>query len=478
MKFTPKRLTVVAVLFLAVLFAGGIYSAQKNRDAIRNRALRYYETLPAADLSGPDGLAPDFRITEEFRSNLPVLSIRWEGEPRIGSAVILKVFRESPFAAEQEEAVSMRVSHMENGGGKPEYTLVPSEGEKVSLLGMPEGTAFRLYGEASDPSLVRSYVGIRTATEVTGYAPRSAFCELLTEEPDGFRYEGVYRFAETVSAEENRLEIAHNRAGEAKDGYILRRGDEQGDALPVMTWAQETGKTLTPLWTFSPLAPESDAISYMQTHFSDLEKRICGESRDYRNVMDTGSFIDYFLINEYFGNRDAGKNAYYLVDWQGKLSIGPVETFEHAMNSPAQPESARELVLADSDLYRDLLRDGGFLRTMQGRYVELRQNVLKEDTVYRKINEATAYLDAARKRNAARWGRETRKLTGGESEEALDLYRMKTYLSEHGKSISEHLAESIEADRAANEGKGGSAVSFVLSLLLFLIPCILVNRRG
>ena len=143
MKFTPKRLAVVAVLFLAVLFAGGIYSARKNREAIRNRAVRYYETLPAADLSGSDGLAQDFRITEEFRSNLPVLSMRCEGEPRIGSAVLVKVFRESPFA-EQEEAVSMRIARVENGAGKPEYILVPSEGDRVSLLGMPTGTAFRL----------------------------------------------------------------------------------------------------------------------------------------------------------------------------------------------------------------------------------------------------------------------------------------------------------------------------------------------
>ncbi len=478
MRFTPKRLAGVAVLLIVLLLAVGIYSVWQSREAVQNRALRYYEDLPAADPSESGGMTKDFWVTEEFRSNLPVLVLQPEGDLRNGATVSLAVYRESPFG-EAEEAVAFRIGIAGDESEKPDYILTPSGKDRAAVLGMPEGSAFRLYAEASDLNLIRSYVGIRTVSEVMEYAPRSAFCELLLKDGDGYRYEGVYRFAETVTAEENRVEIAGNRAGNEKNGFMIRRGEKQEDALPLETWAGRSGRTGIPLWTYSPLSPDTDAVSYMETCFSDLERVICGEGTGaIDEVVDTRSFIDYYLLNEYFGNRDAGKNVYYIVDWQGKLRMGPVTSFEHAMNSPAQPEKTHALVMADSDFYRDLMRDGDFLRAIQGRYVELRQTILKEDTVYRKINEAIAYLAAARERNALRWGRVTRRLAGGEYDEMQDLYRMKTYLSEHGKSISEHLVDLIEADRVANEGKGGNTVFFVMSLLLFLIPCILVNRRG
>ena len=477
MKFTPKRLILVAVLFLGALLLTVLYFVQQNAPDAKNRA-GWYGALPAADLTATSGITNDFRVNADFRSNLPVLTLLYEGKLKEGTPVTISVYRDSPFG-EPEETVPMLVKQVKGEENKPDYVLVPAEEKQTSLLGMPAGSSFRLYAEASDPSLVRSYIGLRTAMEVTGYAPRSAFCELLTLDVAGFRYEGIYRLAETVTADDSRIKITHNRAGTEKDGYLLRRGPEQENAQPVQTWAVSSGKATTPLWTHSPLEPDADALSYMTTNFSSAERVICGEDRGtFDNVMEVNSFIDYYLINEYFGNRDAGTNVYYEVDWQGRIRMGPSENFEHAMNSPVQPENSRNLVLADSDLFRDLLKDGTFLRKMQGRYVELRQNVLKEETVYRRINETMAYLAAARIRNDARWGKETRKLNGGESGETLDLYRMKTYLSEHGKSISEHLADRIEVDRAANEGKGGNTVFFVLSFLLFLIPCILVNRRG
>ena len=56
--------------------------------------------------------------------------------------------------------------------------------------------------------------------------------------------------------------------------------------------------------------------------------------KTYDRYIDVDSFVDYFLLNEFFGNYDAGNHSTYMYkESGGKLHIGPVWDFDQAMNN-------------------------------------------------------------------------------------------------------------------------------------------------
>ena len=61
----------------------------------------------------------------------------------------------------------------------------------VSLLGMPKENDWILYAPYSDKTLMRNVLSYTLASEISGYAPRARFCELVLND----HYHGVYYIA-------------------------------------------------------------------------------------------------------------------------------------------------------------------------------------------------------------------------------------------------------------------------------------------
>lgn len=475
MRITAKQWRLVLLFLLAAVLFSLLGTALQRQSEWQAPSSSYYEELPPADEteSALSQLSADFTVEETFQSNLPIVVLTLEQNHGTEWSVARAAFYEEGLQS-RGKVFPIQVRTRTEGAEKLDYDLrlLGENGQEVqaSVLGMPEGSHFGLYAEASDVTLLRSYIGLRTASSILAYTPRTAYCEVLIRDAGKLRYQGIYRLAEAVSVSSGRVAIQDNVVSSEKTGYMMRRGKSLDGGTPLTTWALENGSVQQPLFVVHPENPNEETLSFIKENFSSVERVICSASEDYAQVIDTDSFIDYFLVNEYFGNRRAGvEDVYFIMDYGGKLRMGPVSSFSGAMNADKEADSA-ELVMADSELFADLMKRGDFLRELQGRYVELRQSALRANTVYATINEASAYLSAAMVRNQARWG--------GGDEWQQDLYRLKTYLSEHGKAISDRLKERIEVDRKANEGQGGNTIFFVISLLLFFIPCILVNRRS
>ncbi|MBQ7488770.1 MAG: hypothetical protein IJT77_14870, partial [Clostridia bacterium] len=110
-----------------------------------------------------------------------------------------------------------------------------------------------------------------------------------------------------------------------------------------------------------------------------------------------------------------------------------------------------------------------------------------DDVVYRTIDEARDYLAIARQRDDYRWRqRDTdtgvaaiyRPGTIESNEYERDLYRIKAYLTEHASEVRNTLALIEEEQRIEMRFTGGNTLLLFVSLVLFFIPSILVNRKG
>lgn len=151
----------------------------------------------------------------------------------------------------------------------------------------------------------------------------------------------------------------------------------------------------------------ADAIAQ---EFSDFEKSLYSYDYDtkdygYRHTIDVQSFVDYFLLNEFTTNYDAGWLSTYMYrDIGGKYRM-VVWDFNSACDNYIDPTIApQHFRMQDNVWYHMLMKDEYFTKHIIERYRELRETYLNEDYLNQYIDETVAYLGDAVERNFAVWG--------------------------------------------------------------------------
>lgn len=144
--------------------------------------------------------------------------------------------------------------------------------------------------------------------------------------------------------------------------------------------------------------------------FSDFEKALYSYDYDskgsgYSSMIDTRSFIDYFLINEATCNYDAGRFSTYI----GKDPAGKLHMYLWDMNSACDNYQENPMAVHGFQMqyrlwYVMLMRDEAFVDALIDRYWELREIYLDPDYLCAYIDETAAYLGDAAERNYERWG--------------------------------------------------------------------------
>ena len=378
----------------------------------------------------------------------------------------------------------------------------------VDYLGMGEGHEWILNGSMADKSLIRNYVAYRIASEIGGnnMSPDSRFCEVISSEPDGtFTYQGVFLLMETISRGKDRVNIEKTKESEDYTSYIVRR-DRYTSYDPMLdTYARING--IDEQW-IGVKYPGASMLSdkwknYIEDDFSRTEKIIYSENADifdvYDKYIDVKSFVDYFLINEFFGNYDAGEHSTYMYKNSGdRLFIGPVWDFDQAMNNYFEAEMDPTILSFQTrPLYKKLTDDVRFMDDLKKRGHELLNTYLSENHVNSVIDEAAAYIRSAREREWYRWAASyvendpeirdydlqgyrdgTIWITRFTDNYDTQLYNIKTYLHKHSKAIETQLS-GIRADTHYNTHiTVHNAVFFFMVLCLFFVPSILINRKA
>lgn len=532
-------LLVCGILGLCLLYGAGLLrSAVISAGEKEKRGT--YEAL-APDLSEEDPLAyidENFMAAPSFHSQLPIVVMKLEGpvteyksfkesreiiyeelEPYVDGEI--SIFSKEEYGGENyltdQPAYTSKIEIKKRGHtsfsyDKSQYRIktVTEDGmeNKADVLGMGEGDEWVLNGSMADKSMMRNYLPLRIASEAggSGMSLDSRYCEVLLETEKGYEYQGVYLLMETAARGENRVDIDPSKTGKAYTSYIVRRDRYTGFDVMLDTFGRLSG--LSEEWIGVKYPPEAKMTEkqkqFIEEDFSRTEAVIYSEDENvfktYDRYIDLDSFVDYFLINEFFGNYDAGNHSTYMYkNSGGKLQIGPVWDFDQAMNNYfAEEMDAETLAFQTKPFFKQLCRDKRFIDCLKERYSVLRRGPLSEEHVKETITEIQAYLKNAQKREWYRWSADY--LDGGFSNihnyylqdytkdgvvisrfndiYEQEIYNIRTYLHQHGNAIQTELTKLYDMAEFNSSLNNEKELMLLVALVLFLLPSVLINRKG
>lgn len=366
-----------------------------------------------------------------FCTHLPIVSIETDnqeipGEARDGSVITVNVNlynkEEDVNHLTDEPEVSSLANikyrgnssmHFDKKGYSIKFVNKEGKEKKVSVMGMPKDEEWVLHGPFLDKTLIRNYMWYNISHEIMGYAPNTRFCELFV---DG-KYLGVYVMVESVSrGEESRIPISKYNPKHSYTSYIVRfdRGSNGlYDIADSFTSYTYNNNSMIDIVYPGKEKLTKELNEYITNDISKFEKTLYSFDYDsrrygYKNYIDIDSFVNYYIINEFTQNYDAGIFSTYLYkDAKGKFGLY-VWDFNNAIDNYQDEDAVYnynyDYQLQNRTWFHMLFKDEDFTERVINRYKHLRETYLSEEYITKYIDETIAYLGPAIDRNFKVWG--------------------------------------------------------------------------
>ncbi|MDO5336032.1 MAG: CotH kinase family protein [Eubacteriales bacterium] len=358
-----------------------------------------------------------------FRTNLPVVYMNTNGQQVLkenkiwGNIALLDANGEEQSIISVPNAlyratIKYRGASSYSGFDKKQYRIKfyknDSDGAKnVSLAGMGANSEWVLNGPYLDKTLMRNKLVYDLARELNGWAPDSRFVELFV---DG-EYQGVYLAVEPVTNGESRLRLSEFGLLSGETAYIVGRDRLETGTSEIETSGKTKGYTNNTLYLRYP--SESNVTErqweYIVKDISDFEEVLYGEDftdsrMGYLAYIDVDNWVDYFIINEFAMNYDAGNlSTYVYKELAGKLQLA-VWDFNNSFDNYhwLGVDTAGFYTVENSWLDR-ICEDRDFIDRVIERYRVLREGILSEEHIQELLDSYEAELGDAIERNFKIW---------------------------------------------------------------------------
>lgn len=530
------KITILSAMLVFIISYMYYHYYSKNHTVIT--AGDYYETLPetATSVQPLEYLSEDFVVNKEgFSSNLPLVVLHLTEELPIyksfengmekvdstvdpwimGSMDLIDVQgsdMRSSLLSKPEISTTIQIKkrgHTSMAFDKPQYYIKTldenAEQLPIDIWGMGSDSEWVLNGSMADKSMIRNYLPYRIAAQIMEYSPRCRFCEVFYEADGTYTYQGVYLMTESVKVSDRRVKVDESKKKEMYTSYLVRRDRATSFDTILDTYGVREGLSKEYIGVKYPTIGKqtSDNVKFIADDFSTIEKTIYSEEpavfSTYDRYIDVNSFVDYFLINEYFGNYDAGEHSTYMYKNSGdKLKIGPVWDFDQAMNNSSLHEAdPSTIAMQDRAFFAQLSQDTVFVDKLKKRYSEMRASYLNDDYIFSVIDETTTYLAEAREREWYRWAEDYYDGSGRNrgnyylqdyKKEGVvisrfnddynqEIYNIKTYLSIHGGVMQRELTGLRSLCTITTGYKGQMTLFLIIVMILFFLPSIIINRK-
>ena len=292
--------------------------------------------------------------------------------------------------------------------------FVDDDNKKISeeFLGMPADNQWVLHGPFIDKTLIRNYMWYNISQEIMGAAPKTRLLELYVDN----EYMGVYLAAESVTqSSSSRVKISSINKDSIATSYLIQLDAELGNEITSLnSFSNYTFKLRYNIESelgYVIKYPEDEDISedvkkYIYDDFNEFEKMLYSfDYKEYKDYIDVDSFVDYFIINEFTQNYDAGYLSTYIYkDVFGKYKMY-VWDFNSANNNYETDFLEQQFFEFQNNVwFEPLIRDEEFVEAVISRYEELRNSYLSEEYLYNYIDGTVSYLGDAIDRNFEVWG--------------------------------------------------------------------------
>ena len=221
------------------------------------------------------------------------------------------------FAAIEDPNATVKVrGNSTSGGAKKPYNIRFEH--KQDVLGMGSAKKWYLLANMYDKTQIRNKLAFDLANDIgMSYVQQSLFVELYVNG----EYVGMYQLCESIGVGESRVDI--DTSG---NEFLL-------EYEPWPQYANDEWLT-TPVIGFTlgfnePDSPTPEQREYLQTFFRGMETAVLSANYDeIAKYIDVDSFIDAFIVQEFFKQVDYSTSStrFYIKD--GKLYEGPVWDFD------------------------------------------------------------------------------------------------------------------------------------------------------
>ena len=291
--------------------------------------------------------------------------------------------------------------------------LTDDSGEKnrkEALLGMDEFDKWALHGPYLDKSLIRNYMWYNIAGEIMDYAPNCRFCEVILNG----EYQGLYLLVETIdSSADARLKLSEPEDDSEQVSFVLRA--DRGSSNPIKnvnTFSQNSYRTLMAIDIVYPGTGDltEERINYIEDSFSDFEKSLYSYDYDngsykWQEWADFDEMVDYFLINEFTSNYDAGYlSTYFYRDVRGKYKMCIWDFNSACGNYRDDYVGPHHFEMQYVPWFVMLTKDEDFTEGVIARYRELRKTYFSDEYICDYVDKTVEYLGSAVERNFEVWG--------------------------------------------------------------------------
>ena len=530
-------LIIIAIVFILLIFVLYAFS-NLIHDRINSDVVNSYESLPE-DISLGNPLSyinEDYTLDERFSSNLPLVIIEldsvlpdYKEHDYVNGGIVFNdvdpwttgnisiIYNDDNLNFLKDDAKWESSIKVKRRGQttyfyeKPQYSirLVSDEDSNVSremnIFNMGEDNSWAIIGSVVDKSLIRNYLAYSISSEIDSNTLDTKFCEVAIKDGDNYNYQGVYLFSETVSRSDNRIDIENYNGEDKYSSYIVRRDRYTPFDVIIDNYLKNDLGYDTYIGIKYPTEDElnDEVLNYITEDFNMIEETLYSSDlsvkKAYPEYIDIDSFVDYFLINEYFGNYDAGLHSTYMYkDYDNSLKIGPVWDFDQAMNNYYLEEQKTEYTAMQTRaFYEELVKDERFLQALMDRYLELRETSLNDDYVMSKIDDISDYINSARQREWFRWkdsyfneeyDETTYRLEKIVKDGVLidrfnddyeqEILIIKTYIRNHSDYMTSNIKNMERDAEFTTDIKGYNALILLGVLILFAVPSIILSKKG
>ena len=245
---------------------------------------------------------------------------------------------------------------------------------------------------------------------------------------------------------------------------ILSKDRKRQDDIELTTYGKETdiySNGLNVIYPKNSLTKEK--YEYMEKYISEFERILYSDKFNdpiigYSKYIDVDSFVDYYVINEFFKNTDAGLYSTYMYkDYEEKIKAGPVWDFNKSLGNHNYeigiPFDYTSFFMNQRPWFDRLMEDVNFANKVVSRYKDLRKSYLSDEYLIESIDDAVNLLGESINRNFHKWPiellnqaelfEENQEISGKHSS---DIKIFEKYLEEN-----KHLIKSVSGKSKSHE---------------------------
>ena len=430
-------------------------SKENKRTAITNEEMKEW--------AAPDEESLEYYDLGEFSTTLPVVYMNTKGQQVLkenaiwGNIALLDGNGEeqSVFSTPNSiyrATIKYRGASSYSKFDKKQYRIKfyknkKDSAKKVSLAGMGANSEWVLNGPYLDKTLIRNKLVYDLARELNGWAPDTRFVELFV---DG-EYQGVYLAVEPVTNGESRLRLSEFGLLSGETAYIVNRDRIDTGSEEIETWGKTNGYTYNALYIRYPSKNKitEKQKEYIKKDISEFEQVLYGKNFSdkrigYQAYIDMDNWVDYFIINEFAMNYDAGNLSTYIYkELGGKLQLA-VWDFNNGFDNYQWFRTETDVLhTVENSWFNRLWQDETFREHVSERYRQLRKTTLSDEHIAEKIASYQEELGEAVDRNFKVWGYSFKEnLLAGTSKEGTsrDIESYEEAMKQLTDTIRERLA--------------------------------------